>query len=138
MICGPFGENVYQSVYASLDEGTVTYPVIFNMFNELTMHEELIQTDPVDSNPTESGPANLSTPTGVKPATINRYLSSIKTIMRFKKQQWDFRKRTKEAYKSNYQGRGVERIDLLQETKPNERNYFFLLISLILLRFWCL
>jgi hypothetical protein len=37
IICDQCGEKVYQLVYASLDEGKVAYPVIFNMYNELTM-----------------------------------------------------------------------------------------------------
>jgi len=36
VICGPCGEKVYQLVYASLDKGTLAYPVIFKMYNELT------------------------------------------------------------------------------------------------------
>jgi len=36
VICGPCGEKVYRLVYASLDKGTLPYPVIFNMYNELT------------------------------------------------------------------------------------------------------
>ena len=36
VICGPCGEKVYQIVYGYLDEGKISYPAIFNMYNELT------------------------------------------------------------------------------------------------------
>jgi hypothetical protein len=36
VICGPCGNTVYQLVYASLDKGTLAYPVIFKMYSELT------------------------------------------------------------------------------------------------------
>lgn len=36
VICGPCGNKVYGFVYASLDEGKIAYPVIFNMVTELT------------------------------------------------------------------------------------------------------
>jgi len=35
-LCGPCGEKVYRLVYASLDKGTLAYPVIFKMYTELT------------------------------------------------------------------------------------------------------
>lgn len=35
VICGPCGNKVYRFVYASLDEGKIAYPIIFNMVNEL-------------------------------------------------------------------------------------------------------
>lgn len=36
VICGSCGEKMYQFVYASLDRGTLAYPIIFKMVNELT------------------------------------------------------------------------------------------------------
>lgn len=36
VICGPCGEKVYQIIYGYLDEGRIAYPVIFDMYNELT------------------------------------------------------------------------------------------------------
>jgi len=36
VICGPCGEKVYQIVYSYLDEGKITYPAVFNMYNELS------------------------------------------------------------------------------------------------------
>jgi len=36
ILCGTCGEKVYRLVYASLDKGTMAYPTIFNMYNELT------------------------------------------------------------------------------------------------------
>lgn len=36
VICGACGNRVYRLVYASLDEGKIPYPVIFNMYNELS------------------------------------------------------------------------------------------------------
>lgn len=36
VICGPCGNQVYRFVYASIDEGKLAYPVIFNMVNELS------------------------------------------------------------------------------------------------------
>jgi len=35
-LCGPCGNLIYGVVYASLDTGTLAYPVIFTMYNELT------------------------------------------------------------------------------------------------------
>jgi hypothetical protein len=36
VVCGPCGNQVYRFVYASLDERKLSYPIIFNMVNELT------------------------------------------------------------------------------------------------------
>jgi hypothetical protein len=35
-LCGPCGNQICRFVYASLDEGKIAYPVIFNMVSELT------------------------------------------------------------------------------------------------------
>jgi len=36
VICDPCGNQAYRFVYAALDDGKLSYPAIFSLYNELT------------------------------------------------------------------------------------------------------
>jgi len=66
--------------------------------------------------------------TQISPATINRYLSAIKTLLRYKKQPWDYiklRKEPKGRIRVISKDEQKQVLDIIRGAKMNERNSFY-------------
>ena len=66
--------------------------------------------------------------TKVKPATVNRYLEVLKTILRYKRQEWDFihlKKQPKGRIRVLDKHEEEKSIQLLRETVHNSRRQFY-------------